>query len=203
MRFVYLHGFASGPQSRKALAFRAALGARGVDLEVPVLDEGDFAHLTITGQLGVIERALGGEPARLIGSSMGGYLAGLYAAGHPEVERLVLLAPAFRFAPRWKGLVRAGEDLEVYHYGDRAMRRVHYGLIEDAVRYPAMPDFAQPCRIYHGVKDEVVPVEFSREFARGHGGAELREVDSGHELLDVLDGIVADAAEYLVGADAG
>src|SRR5690348_17748458 len=53
-----------------------------------------FEHLTISGQLGVLERTLQNEPVRLIGSSMGGYLAALYAARHPEVDRLVLLAPA-------------------------------------------------------------------------------------------------------------
>src|SRR5262245_19170669 len=108
MRFIYLHGFASSPQSSKARAFKTALP----ELEVPELDGGDFEHLTVTGQLSVIEKALCGEPACMIGSSMGGYLAAIYAAAHPEVSRLVLLAPALGFAPRWKEKT----SLEVFHH---------------------------------------------------------------------------------------
>jgi hypothetical protein len=198
MRFLYIHGFASGPGSRKAQAFRSALSSLGVDLEIPLLDEGDFEHLTISGQLAVITRALNGHPARLIGSSMGGYLAALYAAAHPEVLRLVLLAPAFGFAARWKEKIPGRpEFLEAFHYAEGAMRSVHYGLIEDALRYPAMPDFTQPARIFHGIHDEVVPIDYSRDFRAAHPNAELTELDSDHELLNVLDTIVAGAVTFL------
>ena len=51
-----------------------------------------------------------GEPLVLMGSSLGGYLAALYAERHPKaVDRLVLIAPAFGFLQRWEGaLERAG-----------------------------------------------------------------------------------------------
>jgi pimeloyl-ACP methyl ester carboxylesterase len=200
MRFLYIHGFASGPGSRKAQAFRTSLAAHGIDLEIPALDEGDFEHLTISGQLAVIERALKGEPARLIGSSMGGYLASLYAAAHPEVSRLVLLAPAFGFAARWreKAPSTPSEYLEVFHYAAGAMRRVHYGLIEDALGYPAKPDFVQPARVFHGIHDDVVPVEYSRDFCAAHPNARLTELSSDHELLNVLEAIVGDAMPFLI-----
>lgn len=199
MRFLYIHGFASSPRSRKAQAFAAALANRGVHLEIPELEEGDFEHLTISGQLAVIARSLNREPACLIGSSMGGYLAGLYAAAHTEVSRLVLLAPAFGFAARWRDKVPTPppEYLEVFHYATDAMRRVHYGLIEDALRYASMPDFNQPARIFHGIGDDVVPIEYSRDFCAGHPNARLTELDSDHELLDVLETIVRDAMPFL------
>src|SRR5580704_7849894 len=205
MRFIYLHGFASGPGSRKAQAVRDALAKRGVELEIPDLAEGDFEHLTIFRQLDVIERTLGGSACRLVGSSMGGYLASLYAAAHPEVDRLVLLAPAFGFARRWlemqgsKAIARWRESgwLEVMHYGDKAIRRVHYGLLEDAASFPGFPDFKQPALIVHGVNDTVVPVDYSREFAASHPNAMLREVESDHELLDVLDSITDEGVAYL------
>jgi pimeloyl-ACP methyl ester carboxylesterase len=199
MRFLYIHGFASGPRSRKAQAFRTALAAQGIALDIPELDQGDFERLTISGQLAVIAGTLNGAPARLIGSSMGGYLAALYAAAHPEVSRVVLLAPAFGFASRWRDKI-AGEPpawLEVFHYATNSARRVHYGLIEDALGYPEMPDFAQPARIFHGIHDDVVPVAYSRDFAAGHPNARLTELDSDHELLDVLSTIVDDAVPFL------
>src|SRR6185437_13922113 len=100
-RFVYLHGFASGPASRKASFFRERLAGHGIALEIPDLAEGNFRGLTLTAQLQAIQR-LGQGPLVLIGSSLGGYLAALYAAVHPgQVERMVLLAPAFNFYELW------------------------------------------------------------------------------------------------------
>jgi hypothetical protein len=210
MRFVYAHGFASSPQSLKAEAFRTALAGRGVALEVPALDEGDFEHLTISGQLAMLEREIRSEPVCLVGSSMGGFVASLYAAVHPEVAKLVLLAPAFGFARRWQAKIGAAAlDLaqetdearggfEVFHYGEQRMRRVHYGLIEDALRYPSAPDFTQPAMIFHGVQDDTVPIEASRAFAASHANARLIELDSDHELLNVLDEIVATAEDFLL-----
>lgn len=186
---IYLHGFTSSPCSHKAQYFRRRLAECGVALEIPALDGSDFEHLTISGQLAVIERTAAGRPLTLIGSSMGGYLAALYAARHPEVERLVLMAPAFGFLRRW------GQDedwrrtgfLDVYHYGDKRRRRLSYGLIEDAALYEDYPAIAQPALIFHGSHDDAVPVEASREFARGKPNVRLEVMDSDHELHDVLD----------------
>src|SRR3954451_6584316 len=69
-RIVYLHGFASSPFSRKAQFFAKELSDLGVQLEVPDLAENDFAHLTITGQLRVIQDLVGKDPVFLIGSSL-------------------------------------------------------------------------------------------------------------------------------------
>jgi pimeloyl-ACP methyl ester carboxylesterase len=206
MRFVYCHGFASGPQSRKAQALREAFVKCGIELEIPGLDGGDFERLTIGGQLRRVEESLAGAPCRLIGSSMGGYLAGLYAAAHPEAERLVLLAPAFGFAKRWREMqspeaIARWRDtgwLEVFHYGAKAQRRVHFGLLEDAASFPGFPDFRQDALIFHGVDDSVVPIGFSREFVASHPNARLREMDSDHELLSVLDAITAESVPFLL-----
>jgi len=206
MRFVYLHGFASSPLSRKAVAFQQGLSTRGVVLEIPLLDEGDFEHLTVARQLAVVERLLAGEPACLLGSSMGGYLAALYAATHPEVRKLVLLAPAFAFAERWDHLAgpeklaewRDSGSLEVFHYGEKRTRRVHYALYAEALNLPRLPDVRQPTLILHGVNDDVVPIRLSREFAATHTNALLREQDSDHELLNVLDTMVDEAIPFLL-----
>jgi pimeloyl-ACP methyl ester carboxylesterase len=114
---LYLHGFASGPASGKAQWFRRAFIERGVDLEIPDLVEGDFENLTISGQLAVIERVAQGEAISLIGSSMGGYLAALYALRHPEVKRLVLLAPAFHFPQRWPEELGRGTSSRLATHG--------------------------------------------------------------------------------------
>jgi pimeloyl-ACP methyl ester carboxylesterase len=195
MRHIYLHGFASGPLSRKAQFFREKLDSLGIALEIPALDEGDFEHLTITRQLQLINSLLHDEPAVLIGSSMGGYLAALYASRHPEIERLVMLAPAFGFGDRWAELFgdgkiaewRANGFAEVYHYGTRDMRRLAVDLLDDASRHNGYPHCEQPALIFHGVRDSVVPIQASETWIKANPAAELVPVDSGHELLDVLD----------------
>src|SRR5437879_2958276 len=143
MSLIYLHGFASGPMSSKAQFFRRRFEELGVEMRIPDLSEGNFEGLTISGQLRVIESTAAGEDVQLIGSSMGGYLAALYAARHPEVSRVALLAPAFGFARRWP--LKLGKEalaewrrtgwLPIYHYGDKVESRVGYGLLEDAGQY--------------------------------------------------------------------
>lgn len=207
MKHIYLHGFASGPASKKAQFFAARFAELGETLWVPDLAEGDFENLTVTGQLAVIERVAGAEPVQLIGSSLGGYLAALYAARHASVKRVVLMAPGFGFARRWPvrlGAVtvaqwKASGTLPFYHYGDKAERLLRYSLIEDGERYEDYPAVSQPCLIYHGVKDDVVPVEWSREFAAGKGNVTLREMDSDHELIDVLEPMWGGVREFVLG----
>ena len=204
-RVVYLHGFASGPASRKARYFRDLLTARGFDVEIPDLAEGRFTELTITGQLTVVSRVCHGDQVVLIGSSLGGYLAALYAARHAEVERVVLLAPAFSFASHWaetlgeermQGWQKTGR-LSVFHYAENDQRDLGWQFMVDARRYEETPDFRQPGLIFHGSKDQVVPVAFSERFAKGHENVTLRVLPSGHELTDVLETMGTETLAFL------
>lgn len=207
MRVVYLHGFASSPASGKAQWFRRRFAERGIDLEIPSLVEGDFEQITISGQLRVIERIARGEPVFLIGSSMGGYLAALYASRHPEVEKLILLAPAFHFPQRWPeelGPEKAADwrrtgRLEVFHYGEDRPAHVGWNLIEDGLKYDAEPAFRQPALIFHGTNDTVVPPAYSEEFAARHPNVRLRLLASDHQLTDVTQLIWEDVEPFLFG----
>jgi hypothetical protein len=206
MRVVYLHGFASSPQSGKAQFFLRRFTERGVAVEIPQLDAGDFEHLTITGQLAIVDRTVAKTPSILMGSSLGGYLSALYAARHPRsVEKLILMAPAFQFPKRWRERYPE-EELEawkrtgsarVYHYGYKEERDLRYGLIEDAQAYEGEPDFRQPALIFHGIHDPVVPVGLSQDFARSHPAVTLMEFESGHELTDVLEPMWSAVEKFL------
>ena len=201
-RVVYLHGFASGPASGKALFFERKFAQCGVPMEIPQLDEGHFENLTISGQLAVIDRTLGGQPAILMGSSLGGYLAALYAARHPEIERLVLLAPAFQFPRRWQERFSAEEwkragSVPVFHYGEGRERRLGYQFVEDAALYEDEPEFSQPALIVHGVHDDVVPAGVSSAYAGRHSNVKLILMESGHQLTDVLEPMWAQVWDFL------
>jgi hypothetical protein len=190
---IYLHGFASSPESSKAQFFARQFAALGVRCEVPALDGGDFEHLTISGQLRLLEELVGGERVRLIGSSLGGYLAALYASLHPETDRVVLLAPAFCFGSRYPQELgpevmepwqRTGSR-KIFHYGFGEERSLSYDLIEDGAKYPDYPEFSQPALILHGRNDDVVPASLSEAFAASHPNARLLVLESDHQLTDV------------------
>ncbi len=206
-RFVYLHGFASSPSSRKARFFEERFRELGIGLEVPDLAEGNFRNLTITAQLNVMEQVCRHEPVSLIGSSMGGYLAALYAARHPEVEKVVLMAPAFSFASRWPETLGAAamqqwkltSTLEVFHYSEGRPVELGYQLIEDARQYEAYPDFGQPTLIFQGRNDKVVPPDYAETFAARHTNARLRMLDSDHDLVNVMDEMWRETEAFLFG----
>jgi len=202
---VYLHGFASSPASTKAQYFRKKLEARGVKVTIPQLDDGNFETMTMSSQLRVIERAVNGEPAILIGSSLGGYLAAVQAARDPKIEKLVLMAPAFQFPRRWRERIGA-EGLErwksegtrpFFHYSYKEERPLGYSFVEDAASYKDEPDFAQPALIFHGTEDSVVPADVSCQFAASHPNVTLRLLKSGHELTDVVDEVWAKTWMFL------
>jgi uncharacterized protein len=212
LRVLYLHGFASSPASHKASFFKGRLASLGVRLKIPELCEGNFERLTITGQLNVIERIIGtsrsnNERIVLIGSSLGGYLAALYASRHSEVARLILLAPAFAFSELWTnelgperlGLWRKNGTMPVFHYGEGREAPIGYQLMEDARAYEPFPRFRQPAVIFHGTQDRVVPVQYSLRFAQAHENVRLVQLESGHELTDVLDEIWQDVKNFCVG----
>jgi pimeloyl-ACP methyl ester carboxylesterase len=205
-RVLYLHGFASSPKSQKARFFAERFPKRGFLVHVPDLAQGNFERLTISAQLELIERTAGDKPIILIGSSLGGYLAALYAARHPEVERLILLAPAFDFHRLWIRQLgpeqvtrwRQSGVIHVFHYGAGRELPLAYQFLEDLSRFEPFPDFRQPALIFHGNQDAVVPVIYSSRFVEAHTNARLVRLESGHELIDVLDAIWRESQNFLV-----
>jgi len=208
MKLIYLHGFASGPESGKATFFRDRLRDEcGLEIAIPDLSEGDFARLTISRQLDVIRReAEGHDRVALIGSSMGGYLAALYASLRPDqVDRLVLLAPAFWFAQRWPETLgaeavekwRADGWREVFHYKYGRTEKIWWELLEDGLRHPGAPEFTAPALVFHGTRDDVVPSAFSEEFAADRPNVRLLLLDSDHQLTDVVNTIWEESRPFL------
>jgi len=176
---------------------------------VPDLNGAGFRNLTVSGMLSVVEGAAGEGPASLMGSSLGGYLAALYAARHEKVEKLVLLAPAFGFARRWmeelgEPAVRhwreSGERM-VMNYATGAEEPIRWALMEDGLRYEDEPAVLQPTLIFHGVQDSVVPVAASRAYARTRTTATLCEVDSDHELMSAVEEIWSGTRAFLCGGE--
>lgn len=208
---LYLHGFASGPGSTKARHFARAFADRGIPIEIPALDEGDFAGLTISRQLALIERLLrdAPRPHLLIGSSMGGYLAALHAERH-GVDAMVLMAPAVDFASRWEERLGASQlrtwreqgSLEVQHHALGRPASIGYALVEDASVHSPWPRVDCPVLVLHGRRDEVVPQPRVERWVELNPTARLVLFDSGHELTDCMPALTQETFTFLAGVPA-
>ncbi|MEC9423023.1 MAG: YqiA/YcfP family alpha/beta fold hydrolase, partial [Nitrospinota bacterium] len=86
---IYLHGFASGPNSNKACAFKKRFEELKIPIYAPDLQENDFENLTLSRQVKLIQSIIDDKKDKefgLIGSSMGGYLATLTAQTRDTIK---------------------------------------------------------------------------------------------------------------------
>lgn len=209
IQLIYLHGFASSPQSQKATAFKQRFSELGLPLAVPDLEGGDFKHLTISKQIQIIEDTMDAFPGAsfaFIGSSMGGYLAALTAQLKPEVKGLYLMCPGFNFIARWRSAladeIRKGEGgaglIRVFNYRYNKNMELNLEIFEDAEQWEGVPfDRPLPTRIVHGIHDETVDIEESRKFSQSRTWVSLKEVNSDHGLISHLDWILEDCLKFL------
>jgi uncharacterized protein len=222
MHVFYLHGFASSPDSGKARFFADRLAARGVRLWTPDLNQPAFETLTTTRMIEQVTSAIAAlepGPVAVIGSSLGAFVALHLAARLCEraragderwaarpVERLVLLAPAFDFGPGYarqlgaEALEQWQETgwLDVYHYADRATRRIAYALHEDALHYDSFATpLDVPALILQGRQDTVVAPAIATAFAEGRPNVRLLLLDDDHQLQHSLEVLWAESARFL------
>ncbi len=203
-KFIYLHGFASSPASKKATAFREKFFEMGIPLDIPDLEGGDFKNMTLTRQMDILNQCLDCQKNTdtcLIGSSMGGYLAVLAAQGRQEVRALYLMAPGFNFLNRWmqklnlsyKNMKSWPRLTPIFHYRFNEMREIHTGFFKDAAVWNSLKlERKLPIRIVHGIHDDTVGISESRGFARTRPWCSLKELDADHGLLTYIDWIVED-----------
>ena len=209
MQVLYLHGFASSPQSSKATFLSRRFAERGIDMIVPDLNEPDFSTLTITRMLQQVENALASAkgPLVVVGSSLGGFVAVQAALQHADrITRVVLLAPALDFDGNrlselgdW-GLEawRASNNLVVFHYGYGRMMPVHYDLYADALRYNALQaQLSQPVQVFQGRCDTSVDPDTVARWSAARPNVELHMLDDDHQLLSSLEGIWKEMERFL------
>jgi len=209
-RWLYLHGFASGPSSTKGLAVAEHYGKRGISVERLDLRHPSLPELSLRAMIETVTEALGGPADRavLFGSSLGGLTACRVAEMDARVSALVLMAPAFRLVERWRQRLgeagwRRWQDegwLEIHDHAERRPARVHFGFAEEAELFESrgLPDVRVPTLIVHGVADEVVDIETSRQWSAGKRHVHLVEVQDGHELTASLPRILSEADRFLV-----
>ena len=157
MKLCFLHGLDSSPQGTKA-SFLRAYDSRCLIPNLPP---------DINERLKVLEHGLR-APVLLVGSSLGGLTALMYAMSHPEmVHGLVLLAPA------------VGTKVEGLFTGE-------HKRIMSSVYIPR----GIPTVVIAGFRDEVIPLSSIRgmiERSPDPANIQLLEVDDDHDLHKSLD----------------
>ena len=183
--YVFCHNLMSPPEDSFACMYlKDTLGALNVPLLTPSL-VADDGRTTVTAAAARLADAIAAlpddRPVRLIGSSLGAYVAAVYASdaeNAKKIDRIMLLAPTFK--PR-ACLATVEKEMGV-SLGD-AFR-------QDLENHPDFP-FA-PCRAYvvHGYDDEAAPLEHSLTWVRDasvvlrEGTGEVGEVAE-RRLLEV------------------
>ncbi len=206
---LYLHGFASSPESSKARNFGDRLAERGVALTTPDFNQPDFRTLTMTRMLGQLGRELErvGGRATLMGSSLGGALAVLGASHYQsQVERLILLAPAVMLAKPGHSLLpperidewRRLGALPFFHYAYNEERLLDYEFYADSLRHdPDEAQFSQPTLLFQGLRDTVVHPRPVEHFAGRRPNVTLSLLNDDHQLASSLPRMWESVEDFL------
>ena len=211
---VYLHGFASSPDSSKAAFFSKRFAERGVRFLCPDLNQPAFPTLTVTRMLQQLDSLIAAQPPDdvvLIGSSLGGFVAVEAAARQDpttphRISRLILLAPAVELEwDRWSEVGPGGVErwrqnggVEVFHYALDRPEQLNFEFYEDAVRYaPASRRLTLPVLIFQGRQDESVSPDLVERFSQRQANATLHMLDDTHQLKNSLNFIWLETVRFL------
>ncbi|MDP1652569.1 MAG: YqiA/YcfP family alpha/beta fold hydrolase [Rhodocyclaceae bacterium] len=176
---LYLHGFTSGPQSRKVQALAARMAQRGLAdrLIAPQLPASPATTIALAdgiiqklgaGETAITEEGVSGTSLTVVGSSLGGFYATHLAEKHGL--KAVLINPAVVAAielERYLGpqtWLYSGEPFEFARQHIDELRALEVLRLADPARYWLLVeegdetlDYRQAVRRYAGARQTVLP----------------------------------------------
>ena len=192
---ILCHGMESSKESDKLVFLSRALAQRDMlalrfDFACVGESTGSFENITYSAEVEDLQAAFSFMQARhagkigILGSSMGGTVALLFAARNPDVATLVTVAAPLH--PE-RFLSRLSTPAELRQWRERGFtlyhgQRINVSLLKDleTMNVPlAIKEINCPVLILHGDRDDVVPVEEAHELHRHL---------SGMSKLSILDG---------------
>jgi putative redox protein len=214
---ILCHGMESDKSSEKLVLVARRLAERGIlalrfDFAYVGESSGRFENITYSGEVEDLQAAYAllqerhvGKTA-VLGSSMGGTVALLFAATEREVAALVTLAAPVH-PENFPRRVLTGPQLQNWRRRGFTFfngRRLNVSLLEDLERIdvPASArKIACPVLVLHGDADEVVPVNEAHELHECLGGMKRLTILNGgdHRLSNpvLMERAVEDALDWL------
>lgn len=206
---LYLHGFASSPQSQKVQSLRELLAPQDIELNAPDLNVPSFARLDFEAMVvRAVQAAASGPPRAIVGSSLGGMVA-LEVVRRGIHAPLVLIAPALGIADLWTAKLPPGDPIVVDNYATGKREPIHRAFFEqmarvDADRHPPLV----PVTVFMGRNDESVPFDrvaaaWKRWEETGRLAHRSRFVEIGagdHRLTGSVDEIAAEIRRAVASA---
>jgi len=173
---VMAHGMLSGKNSPKHIALSHRLADRDIaslrfDFTSRYESEGPIEEMTyaqavedLRAAVDFARNALGPLPLGLYGSSMGGAIVLLYAAGHGGVDAIATIAAVGRPGPLWEAWLGPEGMARWEREGWTAFeeQRIPWSFYRDAASRDAIAAASQvrcPLLVIHGDEDNIVPVE--------------------------------------------
>lgn len=207
MKYIYLHGFASSPHSNKGQFFKTKFAEFGIELEILDLNGEDFSTLEISQIIQELKDKYKQEKELiLIGSSMGGLISLNLAETMPNIQKLVLLAPALQINSLWDKIIgienlqqwKLNGSLPVYHYYQQKHIDLHYQFLVDLEQINDSGFSRQiSSLIFHGTGDLTIPCHVSEIYAKHNKNTILHLIDADHSLESVLDDIWQSLVQFL------
>jgi putative redox protein len=214
---ILCHGMESDKNSEKLIFLARRLAERGIlalrfDFAYVGESSGRFEDITYSGEVEDLEAAYGlvqerraGKTA-VLGSSMGGTVALLFAAIEHQVAALVTLAAPVH-PENFPRRVLTGSQLQNWRKCGFTFfngRRLNVSLLEDLERIN-VPESARkincPVLVLHGNADEVVPVGEAHELHGCLGGMKRLTIFDGgdHRLSNpvLMERAVEEALDWL------
>ena len=211
---ILCHGMESNKESDKLILLSRALAERGLlalRFDFACAGPGKFEEITYSGEVDDLSTAFAfmrdRHPGKiaLLGSSMGGTVALLFAARHADVATVVTIAAPVhpeRFTSRLLTLAQVQQWRKTgytFYHG----QRINVSLLHDLekINVPeAVKKINCPVLILHGDRDDVVPVEEAHDLYRYLPGIkELSILDGAdHRLSDpaLMDRALSETIEW-------
>lgn len=208
LQYFYLHGFASGVNSKKAQYFKSKFAEKGYQLQILDLNLGNFSTLQVSKVIQFVEEVVGNKPSVLIGSSLGGLISLILAESLSCIQKLILLAPALEINALWQQILgkenlilwEQEKKFPIKHIGYNQNIDLHYEFIQDLKRQPDREFIHKlPALIFHGINDSTIPVNVSKNYAVQNKLAQLHVLDSDHSLENSLEFIWNESSKFLFG----
>lgn len=214
---ILCHGMESNKESDKLVFLGQALAERDIltlrfDFAYVGESSGKFEDITYSGEVedlkaayALIQSRHAGETA-ILGSSMGGTVALLFAAQDPRVATLVTVAAPVH-PERFTDRLLTPDQVQQWRqhgYIDYHGRRLNVSLLHDLekINVPeAVKKITCPVLILHGDRDDVVPVEEAYELHDSLSSAKELSILPGadHRLSDptLMTRALSEAVDWL------